>query len=389
MPAEYIGTHSNRIYLKSEIDHPGTNDMTASQVAPVTSLRVANKRKQLIRRDKTGFRSETPVLGPQRELVELSMLSYGTGWDGGAGKTAISPILESGMAAATNLGGSHSVSTVNGAQLSFAADANLSVGNALSFGSEMRFVAAVSGPRDITLNAAFNAVPTAGSVVVGCANLAAGDSVRTMALLDTWTPAQSVQRFLTGVTADQLSININNDFLEVGMRGYAQNMLDSVSGNGGVGFVFPSPPTGQGQTLAAPIAGHLGQAIVGSEGISICTLTEAKITVDNGIDPRTEEFGCYGTKAYTLGRRRVSLDMTVFERNDTLSQTLYSNAANNIPTPVMLQIGNQPGSMFAIYLPAVLFAIPEFEDTESRLLWRFRSGLAFGAENDEIYLAQR
>lgn len=389
MPSEYIGTHSNRIYLKSEIDHPELNNMTASRVAPVTSLRVSSKRKQLVRRDKTGYRSESPVLGPQRELVEVSMNAYGTGWDGDPGKSAISPILESGFCAASVLGANLPVSVAAGSQLTFAADANLSVGSALAFGSEIRFVAAVAGPRDVTLNAPFSIVPVTGSSVEGCANLAAGDSVRTMSVLDTWSPAQAVQRLLAGVTADQLSININNDFLEIGMRGFARNLVDSVSGVGGAGFVFPAPPAGAGNSLAAPIAGHLGQALLGIEGFSVCTLTEAKITIDNNIDPRTDEFGCYGTKAYTLGKRRVSLDMTLFERNDALSQTLYTNAVNNIPVPVMLQIGNQPGSMFGIYLPAVLFAVPEFEDTQSRLLWRFRSSLALGAENDEIFIAQR
>jgi hypothetical protein len=55
----------------------------------------------------------------------------------------------------------------------------------------------------------------------------------------------------------------------------------------------------------------------------------------------------------------------------------------------MLQIGNQAGSIFGIYLPAVLFSVPQFDDRQSRLLWRFQSSLAIGAQNDEIYIAQR
>lgn len=389
MASEYIATHSNRVYLKSEVDYPELNEMSEAQLAPVTSLRVSAKRKQLFRQDKTGYRSETPVLGPQRELVEVSMQAYGTGWDGGSTKTAISPLLESGFAAATTVGTSYTVSAVSGGTITFDADTDLSVGSALVFGQEMRFVAAVAGPRDVTLNAPFTMEPSTGSALLGSAGLRAGDSVRPMSVLDTWNPTQAVQRFMSGVTADKLTIEINNDFLEVGMKGYAQNLFDSVSGVGGAGFVFPPAPVGAGSMLASPIAGHLGQAILGIEGTRVCTLTEAKISIDNNIEPRTDEFGCYGTKAFVLGKRRVTLDMTLFERNDSLSQALYASAANNVPVPVMLQIGNQQGGMFGIYLPAVLFALPDFDDKQARLLWRFQASLALGAENDEIFIAQR
>lgn len=389
MASEYIATHSNRIYLKSEVDHPELNEMTEAQLAPVTSLRVSAKRKQLFRQDKTGYRSETPVLGPQRELIEVAMQAYGTGWDGGSLKTAISPLLESGLAAATTVGSSYTVAAVSGTSITFDADTTLAVGAALVFGQEMRFVAALSGPRDVTLNAAFTMEPSAGSTLLGSVGLRAGDSVRPMSVLDTWSPSQAVQRYLTGVAADKLMIEINNDFLEVSMKGYAQNLYDSVSGVGGAGFLFPPAPAGAGNVLASPIAGHLGQAILGIEGTRVCTMTEAKITIDNNIEPRTDEFGCYGTKAFVLGKRRVTLDLTLFERNDSLSQALYAAAVNNTPVPVMLQVGNQQGGMFGIYLPAVLFAIPDFDDKQARLLWRFQASLALGAENDEVFLAQR
>jgi hypothetical protein len=389
MPSEYIATHSNRVYLKSEIDHPELNEMSEAQIAPVTSLRVSTKRKQLFRQDKTGYRSETPVLGPQRELIEVAMNLYGTGWDGGSTKTPISPVLESGFCAATRVGQSFGVAAVTGSNVTFDSDTNLAPGDALVFGQEMRFVAALAGPRDVTLNAPFTLEPSAGATLQGSAGLNAGDSLRTVSALDTWSPAPAVQRLLTGLVADKLTIEINNDFLEIGMKGYAQNLFDSVSGSGGAGFVFPPAPSGAANILASPIAGHLGQAVVGVDGTRVCTLTEARITIDNNVDPRTDEFGCYGTKAFVLGKRRVTLDMTLFERNDSLSQSLYARAVNNAPVPVMLQVGNQAGAMFGIYLPAVLFAVPEFDDKQARLLWRFQSSLALGAANDEIFIAQR
>jgi len=79
----------------------------------------------------------------------------------------------------------------------------------------------------------------------------------------------------------------------------------------------------------------------------------------------------------------------VFERNDALSQALYTKAVNNEPVPVMLQMGTQSGSMFAVYLPSVLFPVPAFNDDQPRLLWQFRNAVAMGLQNDEIFIAMR
>ncbi|MDX2267837.1 MAG: phage tail tube protein [Bryobacter sp.] len=389
MASEYIATHSNRIYLKSETDHPAMGDMSEAVLAPVTSLRVNTRRQQLFRQDKTGFRTDTPVLGPQRELIEVSLGAYGVGWDGGATKTAISPLLESGFSAQANVGANYTVAAVAGATLTLGEDSTLTVGAALLFGTELRFVTAVSGLREVTLNAPFTVEPSLGATLQGCLNLGVGDATHTMSLLDNWNPSQAVQRFLTGVVANRLTVAVNNDFLDLSVDGFARNQYDSVNGVVSGEFTFPTEPAGTGSLLASPIAGHLGQAVVGVDHQNVCTLTEATITIDNNIEPRTDEFGCYTTKAYTLGKRRVTVDFTLFERNDAFSQSLYAQAVNNVPVPVMFQLGTQPGAMLGIYLPAVLLSMPEFDDRQSRLLWRFQGSLALGGQNDEIFLAQR
>lgn len=389
MANEYIASSSNRIYVKSENDFPELNNMADAEVAPVTSFALTSNRKLLYRRDKTGFRSESPVMGPQRELIEFTLESYGTGWSGGTFKPPIAPMLESAMCESTQLGAAFTVQSNSGTSVTLDADAVISVGMGLAFGSEIRFVESVSGPRDFTLNAAFSIQLAAGATLDGCANLASGDATRTMAILDTWAPSQAIQRYVTGAITDQMRIRVNNDFLEFALRGFARNLYDNVSGVGGDDFEFPSAPNGSTPLVNSPIAGHLGQAFIGFPVSRLCTLTSAEVRVENNIEPRTDEFGCFQTKAFVLGRRRVSLDLTVFERNDELSQALYAKAVNNEPVPVMLQIGNQPGSMFAIYLPSVLFPVPAFNDSETRLLWQFRNAVAMGLQNDEIFIAMR
>lgn len=389
MALEYISSLSNRIYIKSENDSPELNSMADAKVAPITAFALSSNRKQLYRRDKTGYRSESPLMGPQRELIEFNLETYGTGWAGGTLKPAIAPILESGMCRGAQLGTLYTVSSATGNSVTLSADATLAVGTGLCLGAEIRFVAAVTGPRDFTLNAPFTAALTAGSTLEGCANLSLGDSTQTMSILDTWAPDQAVQRFVTGAVADKLSISVNNDFLEITAKGYARNLYDSVSGIGGEEFVFPETPTGSAPLDNAPIAGHLGQVFIGAPATRVCTLTQAEITIDNNIEPRTDEFGCFQTKAFVLGRRNVKLDLTVFERNDTLSQELYTKAVNNEPIPVMLQMGSQNGSLFAVYMPSVLFPVPDFNDSQTRLLWQFKNAIAMGLANDEIFIAMR
>jgi hypothetical protein len=389
MANEYIASLSNRIFIKSETDFPEADSMADAAVAPVTSLALTSNRKQLYRRDKTGYRSESPVMGPQRELIEFSLESYGTGWSGGSVKPAIAPILESGMCLSGELSPAYVVQSSSGASITLSADAPLRVGMGFAFGSEIRFVESISGPRDFTLNTAFSIQLTGGSQLDGCANLATGDVVNTMSILDSWAPSQAVQRFVTGAVTDELKIKVNNDFLEISAKGYARNLYDSVSGIGGSEFEFPVEPVNSSPLQNSPIAGHLGQAFIGVPAGRLCTLTQAEIRIENNIEPRTDEFGCFSTKAFVLGRRRVSLDLTVFERNDELSHALYSKAVNNEPVSVMLQMGDQPGSMFAVYLPAVLFPVPAFSDSEPRLLWQFRNAVAMGLQNDEVFIAMR
>lgn len=387
MASEYIASRSNRIYFKSEITDSEINNMEGAQIAPVTKFDVKANRKLLFRRDKTGYRSEVPILGPQRELIEFSLECYGTGWSGGGSKPSLAPLLESGFCRSSELKSSLVVSSSTGNSVTLQSDADLVVGSAVAFGSEIRFVEAVLGSRDFSLNAPFTVELGLGAELMGCANLSLGDEVLPLSILDAWSPQQAVQRFLAGAVADQLRILINNDFLEIAARGFARRLIDSVSGP--VDVAFPSEPAGGSPLMNSPIGGHLGQAFLGLPGGRLCTLTSAEVRIDNDIEPRTDEFGCFETKAFILGGRRVSLDLTVFERSDDLSQAMYRSAVNNEPFSVMLQVGNQPGSMFAVYLPAVLFPVPQFNEGKSRLLWQFQGATAMGAQNDEIYVAMR
>ena len=57
------------------------------------------------------------------------------------------------------------------------------------------------------------------------------------------------------------------------------------------------------------------------------------------------------------------------------------------PISVMLQLGEQAGQLCGAYMPAMVPSVPEFDDSETRLQWKFQNNRAQGTVNDELYIA--
>ena len=53
----------------------------------------------------------------------------------------------------------------------------------------------------------------------------------------------------------------------------------------------------------------------------------------------------------------------------------------------MFQLGQQAGQLFGVYLKSVVPEVPEFNDGDNRLQWRFRSSKAQGTVDDEVAVA--
>jgi hypothetical protein len=53
----------------------------------------------------------------------------------------------------------------------------------------------------------------------------------------------------------------------------------------------------------------------------------------------------------------------------------------------MFQLGQVGSQLMGIYLPSVVPVVPEFDDAETRLKWRFEDVRAQGTDNDEIVVA--
>lgn len=386
MAFEYISTYSNRVYILPPVAE-GDNSASTPALAPITKLSVKTKRSNTIRQDKTGVRSELAMGGRQREIVDVTLSGYGTGGTGTTEGNAVLSPFSSALCSALGSQASCTVTASTDSTITLTEGQTLEIGDGVSFGSEVRFVTAKLEGNVYQLIAPFRVAPIAGDTVQKCASLKPGNSNIAFGLLDSWDPDTSVQRLLTGVQANTFEISINNDFLEYTLQGYALKVVDSVNNSSSTNVDFASLKGAANSTMAMPIAGHLGQVWIGDTPTKVCTLTQATIRVDNGLVLRNDEFGCYDAKSTVLGRRSVTVDLALYQKNDTVSQEIYQKSINNQPVSVMLQIGNTPGSMFAVYLPAILFEPPQFDDSKERVIWQFKNGLAQGGADDDIFLA--
>lgn len=388
MSIDYISSTANRIFVRREADTNDLLEMNTAELAPALQFEYRSQRQQLVREDKTGMRTRMVVPGPVRELHEYYLKLYGTGWTG-TGGNAVSAITESALWNAATAPASIEVVAASGNQVTLAAGLNLAVGSALGYGNEIRFVEAVLSETDYQLNAPFTMGLAPGSLLEGCLTHQPGDLPQRLAILDDWAPETAVKRLLKGAVVDRLKIGISNEFLEMEAFGYAQKMHDNVVDSYPEGQLFPPAPILSSGAWSQPIPGHLGQVLIGQQNGHLCALTAAEIEIDNNIEPRANEFGCFETKGFVPGKRTVTVSFSVYQRTDEISRFIYERASRNEPVSIMIQVGTQPGSLFAIYLPAVLFPVPEFDDAKSRLVWRFSKGLAIGGGNDEIFLAMK
>ena len=99
------------------------------------------------------------------------------------------------------------------------------------------------------------------------------------------------------------------------------------------------------------------------------------------------QFGSDLARCIAGGQRKVTLNLSLFEQNDTQTQQLYQAARQRSPISVMLQLGAQAGQLLGLYMPAMVPEVPEYDDSDTRLEWKFQNSRAQGTADDEFYVA--
>lgn len=270
----------------------------------------------------------------------------------------------------------------------FTAPHGLSVGQAITYLGDLRFVASIIDNVTVQVNAPFGSVPIAGATFSPTVTYLPHTELPSVSVFDYWSPNTSVQRILCGAGVDKLTVRVNGDFHEFEFSGLAQELIDNSTFSSGIGQLssFPPEPTLDSFDYSI-VPGHMGQVWLGNTPDRFLTLTEAQLVIDNDLDLRAKEFGSNLPRALSPGTRSVSMDFGLYAQDDSATTGLYQAGKQESPIGVMLQLGQQTGQLFGVYLKSVLPQVPEFDDSESRLKWRFRSSRAQGSIDDEIIAA--
>jgi len=91
----------------------------------------------------------------------------------------------------------------------------LQVGQALSLGSELRFVQQIVNSTTVQVNAPFSISPSPGTPLNPTITYGPATQLPSVSIFDYWSPATAVQRLLSGAAVNVLKIKINGDFHEV------------------------------------------------------------------------------------------------------------------------------------------------------------------------------
>lgn len=385
----FILSNSNRLYTALETSYGAVAAVTATNRIPVVKLDIQQQRITPARRDKTGSRTYAGTPPGGRVSTKFTLQSYLTSWQQSNGSPSYGPLFQSalGAAPAQFLGGTVASADSSG-NLGFGAPHGLSVGQAVSSGAEMRFVASVASPTGVVLNAPFTAIPAAGASIQPAVTYSPATGLPSVSLFDYWSPATAVQRVLHGAVVDEMAIRINGDYHEFQFSGLAQDVIDSSSFSAGLASLqtFPVEPAIASFDYSI-VPGNIGQAWLGTTAAQFFSVTSASIGLKNSLEPRGKEFGSSLPLTIAPGPREVAVTVELFSQDDASTQSLYQAARQQSPISAMFQLGNASGQMMAVFLQSVIPVVPQYNDGQNRLQWQFRPARAQGTVDNEIQVA--
>lgn len=385
----YILSNDNRFYVALEQSYGAAATVAAGNRIAAVKLTAKQQTEKVQRKDKTGSRTFAGNPSGLRKDTSFELKTYMTSWADQTTQPPHGPLFQACLGGTMMPAASLSVaSSVSASQIAFTAPHGLAPGQAITSGGELRFVSAIVDSQTIQLNAPFTVQPPAGAQTGPTATYAPATDLSSVTIFDYWSPGTSVQRILTGAALDKLTVKVNGDFHEFDFSGQACDLLDSSSfEDGQCGLsAFPAEPAVNPISYSI-IPGHLGQVWLGSTPNQFFTLTNAEMSFQNNLDLRQKEFGVNLPAAIAPGLRSISLDFGIYQQDDTATPALYQAARQRSPIGVMIQLGQQQGQLFGIYMKSVIPEVPQFDDSEKRQQWQFQSCRAQGSMDDEVFVA--
>jgi hypothetical protein len=385
----YISSNANRFYTALESSFGTVGAITSDNRIPALKLTVQQQLDMKDRKDKTGSRTFAGLPAGGRRRTNFELQTYLTSWQKSAAGPGYGPMFEAALGGTPlHFGGGTVASSTAQGRLGFGAPHGLVAGQAVVCNGEIRFAAAIVDGNTIQLNAPFTVVPANGAQVGSTVTYAPATELPSATIFDYWSPSTAVQRLLCGAAVDQMEILVNGDYHEVHFKGLAQDVVDSTSFSGDVGQLqsFPQEPSIDAFDFSV-VPGNLGQAWLGTSPTQFFTITSASVLVKNALETRSREFGSTMPRAITPGQRSVTAAFDLYSEDDDATKSLYQAARQRSPISLMLQLGELEGQVMGVYLTSVIPEVPEFDDGENRLQWRFRSSRAQGTVDNEIAVA--
>ena len=385
----YISSNANRWYCGRESSYGQIPAITATNRIPAVTMTAKNQREKSERKDKTGSRTWQGMPSGMRRQTSFQMTSYMRDWADPSQLPPHGPLMEAALGGSGMrwAGGTPAVGTTD-LSIRFSAPHGLVPGQAIGSNGELRFVAAVADPSTVVLNAPFSVVPVVGVALGPTATYYVSAELPSVSIFDYWDPATAVQRVLSGAAVDRLTFKLNGDFHEMEFKGMAQDLIDSASFVAGQGSAsqFPVEPSTAASTYS-PVPGNLGQVWLGVIPSQLFTVSQATIELRNNLDMRNKEFGSVLPQGINPGAREILMSVDLFSQDDAATTALYQASRQQDPVGVMFQMGQNPGQLMAISLKSLVPDVPEFDDSDKRLKWRFRDTRAQGTADDEIVVA--
>jgi hypothetical protein len=385
----YVSSNNERNYVALESAYGQAPAVTAANRIPLIKLGAKQIPVSTGRRDKTGSRTFVGLPNTIRRTTSFQLNTFMTEWTNQTAAPTHGPLFQAALGAAPILFAGGTVASVTSqTQLQFTGPHGLTPGQAVTSGTDMRFVAAVENSTTVFINAPFTIAPTAGAAIGPTITYKLAEDLPSVSIFDYWDPSTAVQRIVNGAAMDKLQIKVNGDFQEFDFSGPSQDLIDSASFSSGEGGLtaFPVEPSQTGFDYTI-VPGHLGQVWMGASPSEFFTLTQAELTLENNIALRLHEFGSDFPRCITAGARAITLNFNIFESVDAQTAGLYQAARQRSPIGVMIQLGEQGEQLFGAYMPAMVPEVPQFDDSETRLQWKFQNSRVQGTVDDEFYIA--
>ena len=396
--SSYISSNANRFYTALESAYGSVAAVTSNNRIPALKLAVEQQLEVTTRKDKTGSRTFPGLPSGGRLNTSFELRTFLTSWQQAAASSgpspettgpAYGPLFQAALGGTplAFAGGTVASSTAAGS-LVFQAAHGLAAGQAVSCGGEIRFVAAIVNTTAVQLNAPFAALPAAGAAVAPTVTYVPASELPSVSVYDYWSPSTAAQRLLSGAAIDQMDILLNGDYQEFRFSGMAQDLLDKASFASGQGSLpaFPAEPA-LGAFDYSIVPGNMGEAWLGASPTQFFTITGGTVTLKNALAARSKEFGTNLPQAIAPGSRTVTAAFELYGMDDPATLALYQAARQQSPISVMFQLGQAQGLVMGVNLNSVIPEVPEFDDGQNRMQWKFRGSRAQGTVDDEITVA--